>query len=203
MSTKRRQATRARLLEAGRELMAEIGIQGATVEAICERAGFTRGAFYSNYASKDELILDLFDHEKTILVSLMQAALDAELRPDDDVASMLRAADHFLAAYPRDRTSFLVHQEFVTHGIRGRAVAQVYREVWNETHREFVRIIDHALTVLNRRLTVPLDQAALVLIGAWEMVMREAFLESDDDEADTAAFSQMLPQLLLAFLEPV
>lgn len=203
MSTKRRQATRARLLEAARGLMAEIGIQGATVEAICERAGFTRGAFYSNYASKDELILDLFDHEKTIMINLMQAALDAELQPDDDVASMLRAADHFLAAYPRDRTSFLVHQEFVTHGIRGRAVAQVYREVWNETHREFVRIIDRALAVLDRRLTVPLDQAALVLIGAWEMVMRDAFLESDDDEADLGPFAEMLPQLLLAFLEPV
>jgi hypothetical protein len=38
---------------------AESGFDGASVEEICERAGFTRGAFYSNFASKDELFFGL------------------------------------------------------------------------------------------------------------------------------------------------
>ena len=40
-------------------MFAERGIIGASVEEICEAAGFTRGAFYSNFADKDELVLAL------------------------------------------------------------------------------------------------------------------------------------------------
>jgi AcrR family transcriptional regulator len=52
----RRQATRERVLEAAGEVFAERGFHGASVEDICERAGFTRGAFYSNFSSKDDLV---------------------------------------------------------------------------------------------------------------------------------------------------
>ncbi|MCR2213538.1 TetR/AcrR family transcriptional regulator, partial [Salmonella enterica] len=47
------------LLEAAAQVFAEAGLDGASVEAVCERAGFTRGAFYSNFESKDELFLML------------------------------------------------------------------------------------------------------------------------------------------------
>ena len=53
--TARRAATRDRLVEAALGVFAEKGVLGASVEEICEAAGFTRGAFYSNFASKDEL----------------------------------------------------------------------------------------------------------------------------------------------------
>ena len=55
----RRQATRERLMDAAVELFGERGVLGASVEEICERAGFTRGAFYSNFESMDELFLTL------------------------------------------------------------------------------------------------------------------------------------------------
>ncbi|EFQ83513.1 transcriptional regulator, TetR family [Aeromicrobium marinum DSM 15272] len=202
MTTRRREATRDRLLEAARALLAETGIQGATVEMLCERAGFTRGAFYSNYESKDELILDLFDREKNAMLQMVQDAMESELTAEDDIGSIMRAADHFLAAYPKDRTSFLVHQEFVTHGIRGRQIAEVYRELWTETRRDFTELLERGLGLLDRRLIVPIDQAAVVLIGAWEMTMRDAFLETDADEADLALLAEMIPALLTAFLEP-
>lgn len=206
VSTSRREATRVRLLLAARSLLAETGIQGATVEAICDRAGFSRGAFYSNFADKDDLILALFDREKTATVGLLTAALDAELPGhspgEDGLAALLRAVDHFLRTYPNDRESFLVHQEFVTHGIRGRAVAEVYREQWHGTRREFVRIIERAVEALDRPLAVPPEQAALLLIGTWEMVMRDAFLESDAPVADLAVASDLLTRVLLGLLGP-
>jgi len=55
--SRRRKATRARLLSAAAEVLSERGFHGASVEEICERAGFTRGAFYSNFAAKDDLVL--------------------------------------------------------------------------------------------------------------------------------------------------
>ena len=51
--------TRRRLLEAAAEVFIRRGFQGASVEEICEEAGFTRGAFYSNFRSKEQLFAEL------------------------------------------------------------------------------------------------------------------------------------------------
>jgi AcrR family transcriptional regulator len=55
------QQTRERLLAAATELFTERGVNGASVEVIAERAGYSRGAFYSNYADKHELVLALLE----------------------------------------------------------------------------------------------------------------------------------------------
>ena len=58
-----REETRQRLFEAAAAAFAEHGIGGASVEAITAAGGLTRGAFYSNFASKDELITAMLaDH---------------------------------------------------------------------------------------------------------------------------------------------
>jgi AcrR family transcriptional regulator len=51
--------TRARLVEAAAEVFAAHGFEGASIDTITERAGFTRGAFYSNFSDKAELLLEL------------------------------------------------------------------------------------------------------------------------------------------------
>jgi AcrR family transcriptional regulator len=53
--------TRARLLEAAAEAFAAQGFEGASIDGITERAGYTRGAFYSNFSDKAELLLELSD----------------------------------------------------------------------------------------------------------------------------------------------
>ena len=45
--------TRRALLDAAAEVFVERGFQGASVEHIAERAGYTRGAFYSNFATRE------------------------------------------------------------------------------------------------------------------------------------------------------
>jgi AcrR family transcriptional regulator len=60
LTRKEKQAeTRERLLEAAEKVFLRRGFQGSSVEEIAAEAGFTRGAFYSNFKSKDELFVDL------------------------------------------------------------------------------------------------------------------------------------------------
>jgi AcrR family transcriptional regulator len=60
LTRKEKQAeTRARLLDAGERVFLRRGLQGSSVEEIAAEAGFTRGAFYSNFKSKDELFIEL------------------------------------------------------------------------------------------------------------------------------------------------
>jgi AcrR family transcriptional regulator len=63
-----REETRQRLFEAAASVFEEQGIGAASVEAITSAAGYTRGAFYSNFATKDDLIAAMLaDHvERTI-----------------------------------------------------------------------------------------------------------------------------------------
>jgi AcrR family transcriptional regulator len=56
-----RDDTREKLFEAAARVFEEQGIGGASIEAIAAAAGFTRGAFYSNFASKDELIIAMIE----------------------------------------------------------------------------------------------------------------------------------------------
>ncbi|HEY7703536.1 MAG TPA: TetR/AcrR family transcriptional regulator [Acidimicrobiia bacterium] len=52
-------ATRQRILEATRDLLAEGGLEAATVKAICERAGVLPGSFYNLFDSKEEAIFTI------------------------------------------------------------------------------------------------------------------------------------------------
>jgi AcrR family transcriptional regulator len=63
-----RDDTREKLFEAAARVFEEQGIGGASIETIAAAAGFTRGAFYSNFTSKDELIIAMLeDHvEQTV-----------------------------------------------------------------------------------------------------------------------------------------
>ena len=56
-----RDDTREKLFEAAARVFEEQGIGGASVEAIAAAAGFTRGAFYSNFTSKEELIIAMLE----------------------------------------------------------------------------------------------------------------------------------------------
>jgi len=57
------QLTRSRLLAAAAEVFAEHGFGGASLDAIATRAGYTRGAVYSNFADKAEILIALIDRE--------------------------------------------------------------------------------------------------------------------------------------------
>jgi AcrR family transcriptional regulator len=56
-----RDDTCEKLFEAAARVFEEQGIGGASIEAIVAAAGFTRGAFYSNFKSKDELIIAMLE----------------------------------------------------------------------------------------------------------------------------------------------
>ena len=51
--------TEARIIEATRELLAEQGLEGTTLKAICDRAGVQVGSFYNLFPSKEAAVLNV------------------------------------------------------------------------------------------------------------------------------------------------
>ena len=71
-----RDDTREKLFEAAARVFEEQGIGGASIEAIAAAAGFTRGAFYSNFKSKDELIIAMLEDHVEQSIGRIRDLLD-------------------------------------------------------------------------------------------------------------------------------
>jgi AcrR family transcriptional regulator len=106
----RRGRTRERLVAAAATVVAEQGFHTATVDAIAERAGYSIGALYGNFANKDELFLAVFDQHVLWFDELLASATDARDRAD--------AATTWLRGLSKQPQQFLVFVEFWAYAVR-------------------------------------------------------------------------------------
>src|SRR6267143_781390 len=110
-----RDDTREKLFEAAARVFEEQGIGGASIEIIAAAAGFTRGAFYSNFKSKDELIIAMLeDHvEQSIRRNLDLLARHKSLSDFiDALKTMDRSRQDPLGCSP------LLHMEMILYVAR-------------------------------------------------------------------------------------
>src|ERR1700740_3487167 len=82
-----RDETRDKLFEAAARVFEEAGIGGASIEAIAAGAGFTRGAFYSNVASKEKVI-----------IAMLEDHVEQSIRRNLDLLAQHKNLDDFLDA---------------------------------------------------------------------------------------------------------
>ncbi len=81
---RRRQLTREHLLAAAAQVFAERGFSGATLDEVARVAGFTKGAVYSNFESKDDLFLALFKANYEREMAQLVATLESSVVPAVD-----------------------------------------------------------------------------------------------------------------------
>lgn len=113
-----RQRNRTKLIEAAEKVFAERGIHGASLDEIAAEAGLTKGAVYSNFASKEELIQQVMRYrqstpEITELARLWTSGLPPEQLIDE------YSAEYIKLARSGERNTFgRVAIEFFTHAMR-------------------------------------------------------------------------------------
>jgi AcrR family transcriptional regulator len=78
--------TRARLLQSAVTVFARKGMESASIDDVAAHAGYTKGAFYASFASKDDLFLALLDEHFADLL----ARLDRAISGDDDLVDQAR-----------------------------------------------------------------------------------------------------------------
>jgi len=121
-----RAAVRRRLLDAALELFAERGFAGASMDQIAEAAGLTKGAIYSNFASKDDLFFAMMQDQVLQRVEALQAVLAAG-SPGADDQQALRGIGHLLTeALPEQREWRLVFLDFWQRAVRDDRVRAQY-----------------------------------------------------------------------------
>ncbi|HET6300915.1 helix-turn-helix domain-containing protein [Microbacterium sp.] len=170
-TTRRRETTRRRLLDAAAQVFAEVGLDAASVEAICDRAGFTRGAFYSNFETKDQLFLELAGEvalDRVEAVRRRIAELDREGAFADLPANAFAIVQDVLDVSADDRLSILLMSEIRIHALRNRELAAAYLAQDEEMRRAIARIIDDIGRTKTVRFRLPSDQVARLMLTVWE-----------------------------------
>ncbi|MEU1277061.1 TetR/AcrR family transcriptional regulator [Streptomyces sp. NPDC005805] len=151
--TARRARTRRRMLDAALEVFAEEGFGRSTVEQVCERAGYTRGAFYSNFSSLDELFLAMWEERsRRMLADVREALATASSAAPEET---IRAA---VAAIPVDDAWYRVTAEFTAHALRNRSLRRVMAAREQAILDTILPVVVDALARTGRR--VP-DETAL------------------------------------------
>lgn len=202
----RREATRQRVLDAAREVFAERGVIGGTVEDICERAGFTRGAFYSNFNDKDDVVDALVERENDRLLQHLDASLalvDREVAGAPDLEAALGSiVDRILRSVPVDRQLSLVQTELEIFAIRRPELSRRFLETSNRFRDRIGGFIEAAMRRHGRELLVDPADITDTLVAVAERSVRRALLEGGNADPDAMA-SAVLPGVLLALSRPI
>jgi AcrR family transcriptional regulator len=107
--------TRRRLIDAAESVFARRGFHGASVEEIAREAGATTGALYSNFASKEELFLALFDETLATDVRGYSEAFETGATPEEKGRA---AADRWMQVLHERPSYFPLFVEFWTYAVR-------------------------------------------------------------------------------------
>lgn len=213
--------TQRRLVEAARAVIIQHGIEGCTQQRICKEAGLTRGAFYSNYASKEELFTNVAQDAYQRIISRLDKVVEhwTLLVPDElDPADTQARVRGFLTQAQADlgltREFFILHNELLSRAARVPEWALQFKDI----NRDFVLRVSQVLELIvkhvGRTLNYRPEAIAQAVIGitlratgvsAWknELILengksefRGTMLESDD-------VVNMVLALLFACSEPV
>lgn len=201
-ATPRREATRQRLLDAAAEVFAEVGLDATSVEAVCERAGFTRGAFYSNFDTKEQLFLELAARVSASRVADVQAQV-AELTtpvPGASPVDALAVVEQVLDLPGDDRLDVLLFSEIRIHALRDPEIARAFLAQDADITAAVEQLIGDIAERTGLRLNVPAALAARMLLLTWEGEMTRAVMAGLDRAAAQDrvkdAISALVPLLI-------
>jgi AcrR family transcriptional regulator len=172
-----RAETRQRLLAAALEVFAEEGFGRSTVEQICERAGFTRGAFYSNFGSLDELFLTMWGERSQQLLADLRQLLNERETPA--VQTLREAVDHILPAVPVDEAWYRITAEFTAHALRTPGLREMMAAREEAIIATIMPILDTLLGRIGRRIP-DRRTLGLALVAAHDGTTVQCLLEPAD-----------------------
>lgn len=179
----KRARTRAKLLNAARELIREKGYERTTLHDVASRAGMTSGAIYGNFKNRDELFMALAD--------LHWAPIKAEFKPGSSFAEKMQTlAAATIAAIPERRASAVGRLTGMAYALSHEEMLAQIQEVTARNYAagaEWVRAVGENETSMSPEILVRIVHAMT------EGLLFQRFLTPElvPDEVFYAAFAAL------------
>jgi AcrR family transcriptional regulator len=135
----RQAETRRRILQSAVVIFQSRGFHPATLEEIAEMAGYSKGAVYSNFASKDDLFLALLDE---MTDSRIKALSKVFSDVSDFDANLKRLSQRWQKILDAERPWSHVEYEFVLHALRFPELGDRLRDNNNRLREGVARIFE-------------------------------------------------------------
>ena len=180
--TRRRENTRAKLVRASLDVFVEKGIDGATVDDLVKAAGFTRGAFYSSFSSKEEVFIALFDEVTAELMAIANSSVESAVADveADESCSILEADDAqvMLAVFegirPFGRQWYLLYSDAIARSLRDEALRAELAEQRERMRNQIGALLTTRLEASGERALLPVEDLAQLLMGIFiDLLVRE------------------------------
>ena len=180
--------TRERLIVAARDAIANQGFAGASVRDIAEAAGYSQGAFYSNFKGKEALALELMRRHMTDEAALLNAVLE-ESRGGPGI--IFESLERWASTLNSDLDWSRLAMELQLHATRNPAFAADYATV-RDRHRDALADL---LTQLFSRLSLEPPAPARDIAMGFMALAQGLSLQTPDGSARAAG------PLIVAFLK--
>eukprot|EP01034_Spumella_vulgaris_P042860 gene42860-53179_t len=118
--------TRTRLIDTAQQLFVANGYGGTSIRDIAERAGYSQGAFYSNFASKEEVLLELLRGHMEAEGAQLSSVMDSDGRTPEQIFAELES---WAATLNQDASWSMLSIELQLHARRSPAFAASYQTV--------------------------------------------------------------------------
>jgi AcrR family transcriptional regulator len=177
-SGRRRQLTREALLGAAESVFAQRGYEAGTLEEIAESAGFTTGAIYSNFGSKQELFLAVLERRNEKLTEAYREVLEP---PTGQSVALSDVADLWTHLELANRDALRLTLEYRLAALRDPAIQAPLAEFERRTEEAIARFIrDHLSHADVEDLDVRVEDFAVVVHAASQGILQHVAVCSTD-----------------------
>jgi len=154
--------TRAALLDAAERVFVARGFHGASIELITEDAGYSRGAFYSNFQTKEQLFAELLQDRIYTRYREMAATPPGQGQPSSRELGEQLAA---IQANSDGRWLFSLWLELLAHAGRDESFLALAAEFWRGTRELGTLAIEQAHAATGHTPRIPARQLASAMIA--------------------------------------
>jgi AcrR family transcriptional regulator len=164
--------TRSKLLDAAATVFARKGFNGASLDDVAEEAGLTKGAVYSNFENKDDLIQALLEQRlgepQYAIASLVDSAA-----PREEQAKQAGAL--FMQMFEQNRDMHLLDLEFMAHMARNPQLAR-RRESYLERVDAMAASIEEHAAAAGETLPMPAKDLTIALFSLGNGIVMESLI---------------------------
>ena len=180
--------TRQRLLDAARDQIVRRGVVSASIRTICEAAGYSQGAFYSNFPSKEAALLEVMEaHMRDEAAALARIA---EAKQCQNIDGLLSAVGQWLKRAHGDKNWSMLAVELQLHALRDAA----FTEAFQRSRKAYLADFARSLLSLFRRLGREPPFDAMRIAAGFDALWRGFALQGAEEEQGET------DKVLLAFL---
>ncbi|KIZ55702.1 TetR family transcriptional regulator, partial [Bacillus safensis] len=174
--SERKDETRKLLINSAVENFAKYGFHGVSIDKLAECAGFSKGAFYAHFHSKEEIFLALLEQQMQLHVEKINALLAEQ-------PSLLHFPEKMnqqsIQRREENRTWSLLNMEFLLYSMRNEEARRQWSNMILQSVKQISQSIENLINKENLTSTLSSEEMAWTILSLENGIAIFHFISQD------------------------